>query len=149
MANRELFVSDIQRADPWARGAALVIVIVAFALGGVAVPLANAFGPAIDAWFAADLENRAAGVLRLMAVFVSASATLAAAYVWWVGHRIVRSRRYPPPGLRVLHDTVVLTGDTAESRGRLMRAIALAIGISGILLAVFVWRLVSLLPIPR
>jgi hypothetical protein len=144
-----LFVSDIQRADPWARGAALVIVVVAFVIGGIAVPLANLFGPALDAWFAADLENRAAGVLRLVAVFVSGSATLAAAYIWWVGHRIVRSRRYPPPGLRVLHDTVVLTGDTAESRGRLMRMIALAIGISGILLAGFVWRLVSLLPIPR
>jgi hypothetical protein len=142
-------MSDIQRADPRARRIALIIVAAAFFLGGIAVPLANMFGPAIDAWFAADLENRAAGALRLMALVVSGSAILIAAYVWWIGHRMVRSRRYPPPGLAVLHDTAVLTGDSAASRGRLMRIIALAIGISGILLAVFLWRLVSLLPTPR
>ena len=142
-------MSDIQQADPRARRTALVIVAAAFILGGIAVPLANLFGPAIDSWFAADLETRSSGALRLFAVVISGSAILMAAYVWWIGHRIVRSRRYPPPGLLILHDTAVLTGDTAESRGRLMRIIGLAIAISGILLAVFLWRLVSMLPIPR
>jgi hypothetical protein len=142
-------VSDIQRADPSARRTALVIVAAAFVLGGIAVPLANLFGPGIDSWFAADFENRASEVLRLTALVTSGSAILMAAYLWWVGHRIVRSRRYPPPGLPMLYDTPVLTGVPAESRGRLMRTVALVIGISGILLGVFLWRLVSLLPIPR
>jgi hypothetical protein len=52
----------------------------------------------------------------------------AALHLWSLGARVVRAARFPPPGLAVVRDTPVLTGEKAVVRGRLLRGLALVIG---------------------
>ncbi|NQU22182.1 MAG: hypothetical protein HQ567_12935, partial [Candidatus Nealsonbacteria bacterium] len=78
------------------------------------------------------LYQAAAGAVRLTAIFSSigtASFVGMGFWFWWLGRKIVRADRYPPPGMKVIRDTPVRTGAAA---GRL----AIAAQITGLLLAV-------------
>lgn len=135
----------IQKADPRARA----VVAVAFALvmlaGGALLFVASIYGEAIEAWVREDLAARVPIVLATMAALTVGPTLLFAGYLWSVGVRIVRSRRYPPPGLWVVNDTPVLEGADAVARGRLMKGIALVIAACGALLAIFIWQLAGLI----
>jgi len=63
-----------------------------------------------------------------------------AVYLWALGGRVVRAREFPPPGLRVIRDTPIVTGERAVSRGRLFKVLALGCGIASAVLAVLLWR---------
>ena len=69
-----------------------------------------------------------------------------AAYMWQVGRRVIRVDRYPPPGLRLIRAAPVVTGPAARRRGRLFQGFAIVLGLAGLLLAFFLWRLVATLP---
>jgi hypothetical protein len=83
-------------------------------------------------------------VLLLLAALLLAPLIVFAAYVWSLGERIFRAGEYPPPGLRVIRDTPVITGKRAISRGRLLKALALGCGIASVGLGLLLWRLASL-----
>jgi hypothetical protein len=69
-----------------------------------------------------------------------------AGYCWHLGQRILRAARYPLPGMRVVRDTPVATGDAARRRGRLAQSFAAVLGVAALLLAFFLWRLACILP---
>src|SRR5262244_3776935 len=66
---------------------------------------------------------------------VSAADALASA-----GRDLVTLPEDPPPGLRVIRDTPIVTGERAVSRGRLLILLALGCGIASAALAVLLWR---------
>jgi hypothetical protein len=68
-------------------------------------------------------------VFLLLAVLLLAPLLAFAAYTWSLGERVLRAREFPPPGLRVIRDTPVITGEKAVSRGRLLKVLALVCGI--------------------
>lgn len=47
-----------------------------------------------------------------------------AAYLLWFGRRVIRSRQMPPPGTKVIVDTIAIEGDAAETRGRIIVMLA-------------------------
>jgi hypothetical protein len=84
------------------------------------------------------------GALLLAALLVAPLLAFAAR-IWSLGGRVLRAREFPPPGLRVIRATRVITGDAAVLRGRLLRMLALGGGIAAAVLWLLLWRLVSLL----
>src|SRR5215813_7076151 len=95
-------------------------------------------------WVLADPGPRVRLVFLLMALLVLAPLIALAAWLWSLGGKVVRAREYPPPGLRVTRDTVVLTGEKAVFRGDLLRALALGCGAASALLGLLLFRLASL-----
>ncbi|MDH3378118.1 MAG: hypothetical protein OEQ39_14320 [Gammaproteobacteria bacterium] len=98
-------------------------------------------------WVLAEPEKSAErGILIILLVTVPLLAPLLgfAAYLWSLGRRTLRAREFPPPGLRVIRDTRVITGEAAGSRGRQLKLLALGCGIACIALALLLWRLASL-----
>jgi hypothetical protein len=115
-----------------------------------AISLAELYGPAVIEWIARDPERmdsrvRIGGVVVAVALEVPLLGF--AAYLWRLGARIIRTGRFPAPGVAVARDTVVLRGGEARRRGwaaQLLAAI-LALGAGG--LAVILWRLVSVVSV--
>lgn len=69
---------------------------------------------------------------------VSASCR-AAAYCWRLGGRMVKSRRFPPPGVPVIRDTPVLHDLDAERRGRRLQMCAVFLVAATCALTVQLW----------
>lgn len=114
----------IQRADPVARRRAVLalVAVVVVAIAGYV---------ALDTWLVGLRERDPAEARRALAtaltwVTVALSALLIAlgAYAWQLGGRTRRSLRFPPPGVPVVKDTLVLEGKEARTRGALIRIIA-------------------------
>jgi hypothetical protein len=136
---------EVQQADPRARRLALSIVVLGTLAGAGLIIAAGAARPVLEAWVAANPRSRLSVVLWLMVLLTSAPAILMAVHLWRLGSRAVRARRFPPPGLRVVRATVVLTGEAASRRGRLLQIFAGALATSGILLGLTLWRLIAVL----
>lgn len=140
-------MSDIQPADPRARRLALLIVAVAAAAGFLLIGSAGSLQPDLEAWIAEEPRGRLR--LLMLAAILATSAPLLgfAAYFWGLGQRILRAQRYPPPGMTVVRDTPVVTGEAARRRGRIVRALAAAFAVIAVLLAGLLWQLTSLVPV--
>jgi len=95
-------------------------------------------------WVLAEQEQSAQ---RLRLVFLSAVALLLApllgfgAYLWSLGRRVIRASTFPPPGLRVIRDTPVISGEAAVLRGRQLKLLALCCGISCVALGLLLLQL--------
>jgi len=111
----------IVRADKKARRLAMVILAGGLLLG---VSLMLWVMP----WVQRSLERQgretALRALQVMTAIVFLSLAPFSVYLYWYGWRVVRSRRMPPPGTRVIRDTKVIEGDAAVTRGRLAMALA-------------------------
>jgi len=55
-----------------------------------------------------------------------------AIYLYWLGWRVVKSRRMPPPGTKVYRDTRIIEGDRAVARGRTIIALAVILLVLGL-----------------
>jgi hypothetical protein len=68
----------------------------------------------VSDWVLADPKSSA---LRVKLVFLLPAAILLAplfalaVYLWSLGGRVVRAREFPPPGLRLIPDTPIVTGE--------------------------------------
>jgi hypothetical protein len=55
------------------------------------------------------------------------------------------SRVVPPPGQQVVHDTPVIVGAPAVLRGRGLKALAVCLAVTSVVLALLLWRLAGLI----
>lgn len=137
---------EIERADPRARRLAVALVVIGAAIGSAAFWLVDSRLPILRAWVIED-PGQAQNRVRLIAFGISAAVAIPtlvfAGYFWRLGGRVIRSNRFPPPGMRVVRDTVVWQGDGARRRGRMLQALALALTfiVGGIV--ALLWRLAS------
>jgi threonine/homoserine/homoserine lactone efflux protein len=72
-------------------------------------------------------EQEPATALRYIQVLLAViflSLVPVAAYLLWFGWRVVRSGQMPPPGTKVIGDTIAVEGDAAETRGRIIVMLA-------------------------
>jgi len=138
-------VGEIQAADPRSRRLAVTIVGCAAAAGALLIIVAQQFRPEFEAWLQQDLRARFRLVIAALTIATTGPVLALAAYSWDLGRRIVRAGRFPPPALRLIRDTPVVTGEAARRRGRLIQWFAAALGLAAVFLAVFLWRLTSLL----
>jgi hypothetical protein len=138
-------MAGTQKADPAARRTVLIIVSAGILIGALLMSVAGRLMPMVAHWITQDLRVRSRLVFAGVTAATTGPTLAAAAYFWRFGQRIVWAQRYPPPGVTVFWDTVVVTGSDSRRRGRLMQATAVTLGVAGILLAFFVWRVLFLL----
>jgi hypothetical protein len=138
-------MGDIQRADPTTRRTVFVVLGAGVAIAAAILLVASRFRAPFEAWLVEDLRSRTLVVFAALTI-VSAGPVLGmAGYLWRLGQRIANSGRYPPPGLRVLHDTEIVDGPQAIRLSRAMKVFGSVLGTAALLLAAFLWRLVFLL----
>jgi hypothetical protein len=139
-------MGETQRADPYARRAAVAIVGCGMLAGVVLLAVTRWCRPEFETWLRNDMNGRLRFVAAGMMILTTAPLLGLAAYMWHVGRRILRVDRYPPPGLRLIQAAPVVTGPVARRRGRLLQGFAIVLGLAGLFLAFLFWRLVVTLP---
>lgn len=107
---------EIQPGDPNARRHALLVLVVMI---GAGIIVRHELGIVLDdiaAQAEADPERavrRIKALLGILAMVMSCSLLVLATVVAWICRRTAATRRFPPPGLPMLGDTPVRTGDAA------------------------------------
>jgi hypothetical protein len=145
-------MNDIQQGERRARKVAGILLALGMVIGIAMLVAAERLGPAVEAWLTGDPAQARA---RLTSSFVALAAAIAlpvvafAGYLWWLGARTVHAERFPPPGVRVVRDTVVVQGADARRWGRLAQVLAAVLTAAVVMLVVFLWRLLTLLGSPR
>src|SRR5215472_12823824 len=134
---------EARRADAAARRTAALVLVAGTCVGALLLVAFTRYRVALSDWVLADPRSSAQRVklvLLLPAAVLLAPLVALAVYLWALGGKVVRTREFPPPGLRVIHDTPIVTGERAVSRGRLLKVLALGCGIASAALAVLLWR---------
>jgi hypothetical protein len=137
-------MAEVQPGDPAAKRLALFIVAGGFLAGGLLLWGLNAGGPAVAGWLRADpakLVIRARLLLLGLAVLMAGPPALAGVYLLWFGARVVDTARFPPPGVRMVQDTVVLTGVRARRRGRVAQGLGVTLLLASLALTALLWAL--------
>lgn len=141
-------MTHVRRADPIARRKVALVLVVGTCVGVLLIVAFERYRAPLSDWVLAEpgaSAQRARLVLLLLAVLLLTPLLAFAAYLWSLGERVVRAREFPPPGLRVIRDTPVITGESAVSRGRLLKLLALGCCIASAVLGLLLWRLAPLL----
>ena len=144
---RESPLTEIRKADPVARRRAVLLVAIAAVVGSLVLAAFEQYRDPLLAW----LLSRSAGSHRLWVAFAVTLATLCAplvilaVYLWALGVSVQRARQWPPPGYRVIRDTLVVDGPPADRRGRVLKALAVCLGVGSCVLLLAVWRLAAML----
>jgi|SRR5215471_13169770 len=136
-------MTEVRRADPAARRTAALVLVAGTCVGALLLVAFTRYRIPLSNWV---LAGPGSSALRVKLVFLLVPALLLAplialaVYLWALGGRVVRGREFPPPGLRVIRDTPVVTGERAVFRGRLLKVLALSCGIASAALAVLFWQ---------
>lgn len=141
-------MTDVRRADPAVRRQAVLVLVVGTCAGALLIVGFERYRIPLRDWMLAEpgaSAQRVKLVFLFLAVLLVAPLLAFATYVWSLGGRVLRAREFPPPGLRVICDTRIITGAGAMSRGRLLKVFALGCGIASATLGLLLWRLASLL----
>lgn len=141
-------MTNLRKADPAARRKVALLLSVGACVGAVLIVAFERYRIPLSDWVLAGpgaSAQRARLALLLLAALLLAPLLALAAYLWSLGARVVRAQEFPPPGLRVIRDTAVITGARAVSRGRLLKVLALSCAIACAVLGILLWRFDSLL----
>src|SRR5262245_22518511 len=136
-------MTDIRRADPTVRRQALMVVgLGAFAGTLLLFAFEHYREPFLD-WLRLHFGEHTAIVSLLAAALLCVPLLALAVYLWLFGANVVRAGVFPPPGLRVIRDTAVITGSGALLRGRALKILAVCLAIISGLFCVVLWWLVG------
>ncbi len=141
-------MTDVRRADSAVRRQVVYILVVGMLFGALLITGFEHYRIPLRDWILSEpgaFSQRAKAVFLVLALFLIAPMLALAVYLWSLGGRVLRTQEFPPPGVRVIRDTPVITGERAISRGRLFKVLALACGIATVALAFLLWRLALLL----
>jgi hypothetical protein len=139
-------VSEIRKADPEARRRAILMVVFGATIGALLIAGFGHFRGSLHEWLVSDPAETAfrARVVVCAAAFLLAAPLIAfTVYLWLLGVKVVRAQQYPPPGLRVIRDTPVISGPGAVTRGQAIQVVAVCLGLSAVVLCLFFWWLTS------
>lgn len=122
----------IQPADPAARRRALIWLAVLPCLGLVALLVTKRWlaGVMSLADTHAAMDSLAAA-LWCTVLIGSAGPAAMGVYAWWLAARVQAALRFPPPGLPVVRDTVILFGQAAVRRAYVLRIIGVLLVVAG------------------
>jgi len=141
----------IVRADSGSRKKAVIIFAGALIVGLVLLHYFRTFLQGIENLIDESPQeaiNRlltAFGVVMAAMVFGFAAFAL---YLWRISLRTFRSEQFPPPGIHVTRDSDMITGQGAKLRGMMGLVIAASMAAFGLLLALYVYRMIQNLMIP-
>lgn len=120
----------IQKADPDLRRTVLVCLVAFGAVGFIALQWGL---PKMMEAIATQETAQAIRSLKLMAGAAFYPALPLAYFTYKVAQRIRTSRRFPPPGMAVIRDTKILTGDAAKQLGSKLMAVSFLFGLMALL----------------
>ena len=133
-------MTEIRRADPAARRQALIVVFVGAVTGALLLLALEVYQDPLLDWLRSQPRERMTIVFSLLAAILSAPLLALAAYLWLLAGKVIKTEVYPPSGLRLIRDTTGVTGSAALIRGRMLKAVAVCLGIvSGLLYLAFWW----------
>lgn len=128
----------IQRADPTARRRARWLLAAALPLLAAAAIASELVARWLET-LARERPAEAAAPIRLVILVLTAATVLPllafAARTWRLAGRVAAARRFPPPGLAVVHDVRVLEGRAALVYAGMGRALALGLAVCALALA--------------
>src|SRR5262249_53258744 len=134
---------NIVRGDPGLRRRTVLVLPILLALGVAALATAPRATRSLILWLQQSPDPGGYAVLVMLGF--AAPFTLLA---WLVGVeavrrsvRTLRARRFPPPGMRVLHDTPVLRGRRACSLGAIGLVLGTVLLVAGTALPFFAYRI--------
>lgn len=110
---------EIQKADPDARRNALWLIAVVAA--GAALLAWIEFAPV---GLGPERFGGSPWLLVVMLVLLLVPMVAYGAYTWRLGRRVVEAGRFPAPGMKVIRDTPVQTGQRARVTGYVMMFLA-------------------------
>lgn len=134
-------MSEIQPADPASRRKLVV--------GASLFLLAMVSGQGVVQWFTNWLAEDPERVREYFAYMVGAIAFVFSPlfgfgyYSWQTGVRVIRAKRFPPPGMKVIKDTVVVKGRKAVSRGRALQVCGVILWGTAIAFPLAFWRVLG------
>ncbi len=141
-------MADIQKADPAARRQAVPVIVIGALAGALLLAAMERYRLPLHDWLLSDPERftRRLGLVSYLAAAALALPLLGfALYFWAFGVKVMRARRFPLPGQRVIRDTPVLEGRAAFARGRRLKVLAVCLGVAGAAFWLMLWRLVGAL----
>lgn len=138
-------MSEVQRADPVARRKALLSVVVVSLVGVGVLLAARGHQERVIDWATQSedpevLLNRAGLLMLGFGLFLVVPGVLFSAHLWWLGERIARTGRFPPPGMALVRDAAVLEGTAAVRRARIIRTLAGALVVCVVFSAFLLFR---------
>jgi hypothetical protein len=136
-------MTQIRKADPAARRAAIWTGVAGAIAAALLLAGLQQYRPALIEWLAADRAETAVRLqllFGLLALLLAAPLLGFAAWLWSLGGRAIRTREFPPPGVRVIRETTVACGDAAVSRGRALRAAAVLVVVAAIAACALLWH---------
>ena len=134
---------DIERGDARLRKAATLVLLLTLAAGAGAIVGMQHWLDSLRVRPAPEARQALATALVRSTGAIGVVILAVAAYAWRLGARVRDASRFPPPGMRVLRDTVVLHGSAAGLRGQLLQGLAVALVLGGVGLFVAALRLHS------
>ncbi len=136
-------MSEIQKADPKLRRQLIVIVLVVAAIGSALIMLLQLNQDTLKTWIVDHKEYLVAHPEVVAFVFFVFMLPLlgGAVYLWRFASRVIAARRFPPPGMRVIRDTPVLSENRALVRGRVLQFLAVILFLNSLGIPVMVWFL--------
>lgn len=141
-------MQEMRKADPAARRTAVLTVVLGAVVGGSLILVRNRYAGWLRDWIGSEpseAPRRLRLVFLLAATLLSAPLLVFAVHLWSIGARVLRAQEFPPPGYRVIRDTPVIGGRSAVLRGRAFLILAIALGVTSVLLWLQFWRLARML----
>ncbi len=122
---------QVMRADKRLRLIAIAVCFGGALVGTMAIQWALPWG---QRYLEQQEPRTALRTMQMVTGIVFLSVVPFALYLYWLGRRVVASRRLPPPGVKVIRNTRILEGDLAVTRGRtilVLAVILLGLGLVG------------------
>lgn len=144
-------MAEMHHATPGAGRRIAFHVLVASIAGVTLIALFQAAQPALLEWVRADPQStrsRAQLLIAGLAVLIVAPVVGMAVYMARIGTRIVREQRFPPEGLAMIRDVMVVRGGAAVRKGRVLQVAAAILVVLAALMVLTLWRLATLAPRP-
>ena len=127
---------QIVKADPKARQLVLAFLLIGLLVGAFLV-----------AWLLPFFKNyltalppvEALETIRVVLVILFLGVAPAGIYIFWIGGKVAKTKCFPPPGMKVIRDTRIVTGPKAVTRGAVLMIMAVVVILLGVIGAGFTW----------
>ncbi len=121
-------------ADRTYRRTVLIIYVVLVCIG---VVLIGWVLPGSQDYLEGLEAQKALGILKVALVVLFLSTLPLAAYLFAIGRKMMKYKRFPPPGMKVITDTKVVEGEKVKFQGQMVVVLSLVLILLGLLGALY------------